>query len=415
MHILYLSQVLPYPPDAGPKVRSYYTLRYLAQNHDLTLVSFVRSDDTPNAVAHLRNFCREVHTIPMVRSWVKDGMALVNSLVSNQSLIIRRDAIPAMFALVDKLLSMQNFDAVHADQLWMAQYALHVRRRRPGIKLVLDEHNACYQIFQRLAMGERNPLKRALLERDWRALRKFEAVTCTQFDHLVTVTNEDKINLSSLMQEITPGTLPARPLTIPICVDTSSIKQVDAHQNSSNILHLGTMLWPPNAEGVLWFAREVLPMIAAQVPGVSFTIAGKNPPESVLSLSTSENQNARGLASIQVIGYVADPQPYLEQAGAFIVPLLSGGGMRVKIVDAWRWGLPIISTRIGAEGIDVREGENILLADTPDEFAQSVVQVLTNSDLNTRLRSSGRKWVETYYDWRAVYPAWDEVYPTGKV
>ena len=109
-------------------------------------------------------------------------------------------------------------------------------------------------------------------------------------------------------------------------------------------------------------------------------------------------------------GYVPDALPWLQRAGVFVVPLLSGGGMRVKIVEGWRWGLPIVSTTIGAEGIDYRHGENILIADTPADFAAAVLRLLGEPELNQRLRTNGRQWVERRYDYRRVYGAWDGVY-----
>jgi glycosyltransferase involved in cell wall biosynthesis len=107
---------------------------------------------------------------------------------------------------------------------------------------------------------------------------------------------------------------------------------------------------------------------------------------------------------------VADAQPYLENAAVFVVPLFSAGGMRVKIVDGWRWGLPIVSTTIGAEGIRYLDGENILIADSPEDFAKAVLRVLSEPELAQRLRQNGRRWVEEHYDWQKVYPAWDSVY-----
>jgi glycosyltransferase involved in cell wall biosynthesis len=136
------------------------------------------------------------------------------------------------------------------------------------------------------------------------------------------------------------------------------------------------------------------------------TILGKNPAEEIRALAQN---NGLG-TTIQVTGYVADPQPYLEAAGVFIVPLFSGSGMRVKIVDAWRWGLPVVSTTIGAEGIEYRDGENILIADTAEDFARAVVRVLSEPELAKGLRRNGRRWVEEHYDWRKVYPAWDAIY-----
>ena len=191
--------------------------------------------------------------------------------------------------------------------------------------------------------------------------------------------------------------------TIPICVDTESVPPVVPVSARPEVLHLGTMFWPPNVEGVLWFARQVWPLVRAQIPEAVFTVVGKNPPEQVKALDGRD-------AGINITGYISDPQTYLERAKAFIVPLFSAGGMRVKIIDGWRWGLPIVSTTIGAEGIQYREGENILIADDPQSFAAAVVQVLQDSTLNQGLRERGRRWVEEKYNWQRVYTDWDQVY-----
>ena len=168
------------------------------------------------------------------------------------------------------------------------------------------------------------------------------------------------------------------------------------------MLHLGTMFWPPNVHGVLWFAREVLPLVHQRVPEARFVVVGKNPPLEVQALAADPR--------IEVTGYVTDPMPYLEAADAFVVPLHAGGGMRVKIVDGWLWGLPIVSTPIGAEGIKLRNGENILLAEDAPAFAEATVRLLTDPEVNLRLRANGRTWVEDHYAWQTVYQEVDEVY-----
>lgn len=416
--ILFLSQLLPYPPDAGPKVRSYYVLRHLTQAHRVTLLAFSRPDDRPEAVAHLREFCADVQTVLLRRSRGRDLLALAASLFSGESFIIRRDRAPEMIAAVDRLLQNRRFDAVHTDQLWMSQYAVRARALAPGARTILDEHNACYQIFQRLAGGETNPLKRLLFEREWRALRAYEANTCRQFDEITTVTEEDRQILVGLMEgktvrggTATAATHSRRMTAIPICVDCQSVAPVTPRGGAVDVLHLGTMFWLPNIEGMLWFAREVWPKVIAMFPQATLTIIGKNPPASIQDLAAGPE----GPGRVVVTGYVADPQPYLERAGVFIVPLRSGGGMRVKIVDAWRWGLPVVSTSIGAEGIRYRDGENLLIADDAEAFARAVVRVLCDPQLAGRLRGNGRRWAEQTYDWRAVYPAWDQIYPPEPV
>ena len=173
------------------------------------------------------------------------------------------------------------------------------------------------------------------------------------------------------------------------------------------ILHLGTMFWPPNVRGVLWFAREVLPLVRSQVADARFVIVGKKPPAEVSALAADPR--------IEVTGYVADPEPYLAAADAFIVPLHAGGGMRVKILDAWLWGLPVVSTLTGAEGIETCPGDDILV--TPDHdaeaFARAVVQVLTDPVLNAKLRRNGRAAVEARYSWQTVYARVDAVYASA--
>jgi glycosyltransferase involved in cell wall biosynthesis len=164
------------------------------------------------------------------------------------------------------------------------------------------------------------------------------------------------------------------------------------------------MFWPPNVEGVLWFVREVWPRVRAVIPAATFTVVGKNPPQDVRDLQTAGS-------GIEVTGYIPDPLPRLRGAGVFVVPLFSAGGMRVKIVDGWRWGLPIVSTTIGAEGILYQDNENICIADDAESFAAAVVRLLQDQALNARLRRSGRQWVEEKYDWQRVYPAWEQVYP----
>jgi glycosyltransferase involved in cell wall biosynthesis len=352
----------------------------------------------------------------MYRSQARNLFALGASMLTRKSFIIQRDFVPEMAQVIDQLLQKGQFDVVHSDQLWMAQYALRTKWSAPGAMLVLDEHNACFQIIQRLAAREHNLLKRLLFQHEWRRLQEYEAQTCSLFDHLVTVTEEDRSILQDLIESqkkknrwLISSKTNQSFTTIPICVDTQSITPISPRPGSLNVLHMGTMFFLPNVEGVLWFTREVWPKVVAQIPQATFTIVGKNPPTKIQALCKSQ----KGISSIQVTGYVPDPMPYLEQAGVFIVPLLSGGGMRVKIIDAWRWGLPIVSTTIGAEGISCQPGLNIMIADNSEAFAQAVVQVLKNPLLAERLRINGRHWVVEHYDWQTVYNGWDSIYPTS--
>lgn len=400
MRILFLTQVLPYPLDAGPKVRAYYTLRHLAASHEVTLVSFVRPTDRPEAVAHLEQFCRQVITVAMSRSRRRDGLALGRSLLSGQPFLISRDRVAEMEDALRQLVRQQPFDVIHADQLWMAPYALAGQRWaaeagwRP--KLVLDQHNAVYMIPQRLAAAATNPAVRVGLRWEAGQMARYEASVCLEFDQVVTVTREDQEMLLALY---TNGRRPAFSAVIPICGDPQAVRPVDPLQGDG-ILFVGGMHWPPNADGILWFSQEILPAIWRERPGAPLLAVGKEPPAALSQMGE------RVIAP----GYVDDPEPFWQRGRLFVVPLRAGGGMRVKIIDAWTRGLPVVSTTVGAEGIAVRDGENILLADTAEAFAEAVIRVLGDDELAARLAANGRQTVLADYDWRSVYRAWDGVY-----
>lgn len=406
MRILLLTQVLPYPLDAGPKTRAYYVLRYLAERHEVTLASFVRSTDKPAAVEHLRTVCRAVHTVPIVRSRVKDVGFLGESLLTNQPFIITRDRSAAMRELLARLVHEAGpFDAVHGDQLWMApyvQYACSIARTAAGARplSVLDQHNAVYKIFERLAEGEKNPLKRALAQLEARKLARYEADICATFDRVVWVTREDYDGVAAVQQA---GRTTVNNGVIPICIDTQAQPALVRKPGARRVTFLGGLHYPPNAQGIVWFAQHAFGQVLAQHPDAVLTVIGKQPPAELSSLGIPP-------ANLDVTGYVDDPKPLLEETAAFIVPLLAGGGMRVKIMDGWCWGLPMVSTTIGAEGIATTPGQDILIADAPADFAAQVVCLLSDAALQQRIGAAGRRSAEEKYDWHKIYTAWDAVY-----
>jgi len=408
--ILFLTQVLPYPLFGGPKIRAYYMLKYLARDHEVTLVSFVREDDRPQDIAHLQQFCKEVYPVKIARSPIKDGRSLVESFFSGTPIVIARDRIPAMEITLQHLVQEGLFDAIHADQTSMAYYGLFAKRLHPPGKLpaaILDQHNALYLVVERQSLYERSALMRAVWRREARLLAKYEASLLRQYDTILTVTTEDKEALLDLLPEEEASRREKSIVVIPICVDPAGQQMIQPLDRGPQILHLGTMFWLPNIEGVLWFANQIFPHILQEIPEAKFIIAGKNPPPAIRDLA----ENSSSLTgNIQVKGFVPDPTDVIAESRVFVVPLLAGGGMRVKILDAWIWGLPIVSTTIGAEGILKNPGEDILIADEPKEFAAEVVRVLKDPALAYKLREKGRASVEMYYDWQQVYQRLDDVY-----
>ncbi len=394
MKLLFLSQVLPYPLDAGPKVRSYYVLRYLAQYHRLTLVTFVRRGDSDAALGHLKTFCEAVHPVLLTRSRVQDGLHLLAALAQRKSFLVQRDDLESMHARIVEIMKHETFDAVHADQLSMAHYATRLNLPR-----VLDEHNAMWTITARMSENETNALKRAVLANEATKLKAHEARLVSQFDQVITVTQADARALTF------PDAPPRAPIkTIPICIDPFAVTPVQLDPYARNLIFLGGMLYPPNVDGVLWFAREILPQIWARSPESKFFVVGARPPASVIALGKRD-------ARIVVTGYVQDAKLFLEKSAVFVVPLRAGGGMRVKILDAWARGVPIVTTTVGCEGIECAPTENLLVADRAELFANAILNLLDNPQRAQELAQLGRAWVETHYAWQKIYPAFDAIYP----
>ena len=394
MRILFLSQLLPLPLDAGAKVRAFYVLRHLARvGHDITALCFVRRTDRLAEVEALSRYCR-VETVVLRRSRFRDVWDAATSLVSEPPFLIRRDQQSQMTGKTADLARRRTFDAVHADQLWMAPYAAACR----DIPFkVLDQHNAVFRVPQRLASGQRNPIIRTLLRREADRLHDYERHTIQQFDRVVWVSEQDRDSFRTELHDCR-GT---HETVIPIAVDPAWRRPVK-REKPFRVTFVGGLHWPPNREGVRWFLEECWPAVARAVPRAVFTVIGRGP-AGALSRTTAGDR-------VEHAGYVANLGSYMEQTAVFIVPLKSGAGMRVKILEAWCWGLPVVSTTMGAEGVQATDGVHLALADDPRDLADTVIRVLTDAGFAQRLSQAGRALVETHYDWRSVYRAWDLVY-----
>lgn len=392
MRVLLLTQVLPYPPDSGPKVKTYYVLKYLAQQHRVTLVSFVRESDKPEYVRHLETLCERVITVPITRSKTRDLRFLLESLRTGDPWMMLRDERPEMRAALAALAS-EPFDVVHADQTNMGQYALPFN----GARKVLDLHNALWMLYKRLAETTRptSPMK-YLLARDWPLLKAYEGRLCRQFDAVTAVTDEDK---QLLMEAGAPDDI----TVIPIAIDTDEQAFINRRPSGPHIVHIGTMYWPPNIDGINWFLDEVYPLVKAQVPDVRCTLIGARPPESITRRGSADR-------TLNVTGYVEDPLPFLEDASMMVVPLLAGGGMRVKILNALSQGIPMVSTTVGCEGIRVTDGQDILIADDPAAFAAATIRLLTDAEVNRQITLAGRRTAEQLYDYRQACRPLDDIY-----
>jgi len=392
--ILFLAHTLPYPLDAGAKIRAYYMLRHLASRHRVTLLSFVRPADKAESVAHLSRFCEAVHTVAVRRSFFRDLVALAVASAQGFPALIVRDRSPRYRKLVAEQLASGRFDAIHVDQIKTARHIIGLRGLPPRL---IDKHNVYYEMIESVARTARSPLRRLLLRREARTMARYESRACRFFDEILAVTESDARRLN----EMTGG---ERPVTvIPICLDPDETGAVERRAESRDLVCVGAMFYPPNVDGVLWFIREVFPLVRRRVPEAGLRVVGPRPARAILGAAARDK-------GIVVTGYAEDIAAQYAASAAAVVPIRAGSGMRVKILDAMARGIPVVSTRLGAEGISVADGENILLADSPEDFALAVVRVIRDRALGDRIAAGGRRLVEERYDWRKRYVEVDAVY-----
>ena len=407
MKILFLTQIVPFPPDAGPKVKTYHVLRALmGQGHSVTLISFVRPEEEQHIPA-LQKICESVHAVPIKRSRIADVFYMVRSYLTTRPFLIERDDLPEMQAMVNKLVKENDFDFIHADQLTMVQFGLRAAQVAPGKKpkVIFDAHNAVWSIVERMQENARWFLK-PVLRVETRRIKRYEGELLKTVDHVLAVTDVDRAGLEEALNfsKVNKNDRVAPITIVPIAVDTRQLQPIKRKPTAKNIVTLGTLHYPPNADGIRWFFNEVFPLIRKRVPDASLTIIGKNPPQDFLDLA------ARAPESIKVTGYVPELAPYLEQSTLMVVPVRAGGGMRVRILEAFAYAMPVVTTTIGLEGIQAELEKDVLVADTAEDFAKRVIELLENIPLQEKLAANGRQLAEKKYDWQVVLSAMQPIY-----
>lgn len=395
MRILVLTQVLVYPADAGPKIKTLEVLRYLAAHHEVTYCTFVRGAQEIQDAEKLREICQRVVTVPIERSRVSDARFMLESLLKGDSFLLRRDYRAAMQETVHRLLQEEQIEAIHVDQLNMMRFVPDDWSNT----VILDEHNAVWQVVERLRDGAHNPLARWLLGREVRLIRKLEGQACRRARAVLAVSEHDQEALWEVAGRSTQIHV------VPITVDAEQFEAAYHARDPqpARIFTIGTMFWPPNSEGVMWWLREGYERLHALCPDVTYDIVGSRPPQPLQTLGQSRS-------GVHVHGYVADAEPFWQHATVLAVPLLSGGGVRVKILEAMARGVPVVSTTIGCEGLAVRDAEHLLIADSPVAFSEACLKVLQDRDLAARLASNARQLILQRYDAQIALKALDVVY-----
>lgn len=303
-----------------------------------------------------------------------------SSLITQDSYNISRFFSADFDIQLSKILKTQKFDIIHLESLFMTPYIATIRRFSKA-KVVLRSHNLEYIIWERVAEGTKNPAKKAYLKYLSKKLKDYELNVITQMDGIVSISEEDAEKYRSLGLK--------KPLVnIPFGID---LEKYTGERKSSELalFHLGAMDWRPNIEGLLWFLDEVWPKVHQAHPDLKFYLAGRNMPEMLLNTN---------LPNVHVLGEVPSAIDFMNSKQIMIVPLLSAGGIRVKIIEGMALNRNVISTSIGAEGINAIPGRDLQIADTPQEFLSAIDHLVKNVKLREDQGKSARKLVEERFD-----------------
>jgi glycosyltransferase involved in cell wall biosynthesis len=324
---------------------------------------------------------------------------------------------PAFRALLADWLTVMHYDVVQVEGIEMAQYGLGVpgpdERRmtdderssldfRPRSLLVFDDHNAEYVLQQRAFETDVRLPGRwvgalySLIQ--WQKLRRYEACACRVADRVIAVSEAD----ADALRRLVPG-LPVT--VVPNGVDLdyySATSNLQPPTSNFELVFTGKMDFRPNVDAVVWFCGQVLPRIWRIAPEVRFVIAGRDPSRRVQALAADQR--------IAVTGYVADVRPYIAGAGVYVVPLRVGGGTRLKVLEAMAMGKAIVSTRLGCEGIAATDGQELVVADTADDFARQVLTLLADPARRRTLGTAARRLVEQRHQWGAIVSQLEAAY-----
>ena len=387
MNILWLKTELLHPVDKGGKIRTYNMLKELKRDHRITYLTL---DDgaAASVIAAADEYCHELIRIPhpgrtkFTPAFYSD---LLFNIPSALPYAIAKYKSSEMRNRISERLSRGDVDVLICDFL------------TPAVNLdfsfdcptVLFQHNVEAMIWKRHYQIQQNALKKLYLYAQWLKMRAFEERLCRKFDAVIAVSAEDRDQMRG------DYSLDAV-FDVPTGVDTEFFKPKGVtERDPMNLVFTGSMDWLPNDDAIRHFTDDILPIVRRKIPKVSLTVVGRNPSHYLTELAKKD-------PSINVTGRVDDVRPYMEKAAAYVVPLRIGGGTRLKIYEAMAMEKPIVSTTVGAEGLPLRDGAELLLADNAHSFAEAIVKLLKEPELAGRIGTRASRTVRERFGWQRV-------------
>ena len=392
MKILFISERFPWPLEDGGNLRTFQVLNAICKEHEVTLLSHAPKENADGAVRELEKFCH-VRTIEAPSRLKTAARVMMQPWRWNESLFVLKNWSSVLFKESQKLLETKAFDVVHFNHLDTAAFSEDLNYS----KSVFDSHNCISAMAEQLAENRSSGWKKLIYRRESKALAAKEKEVCDRCDIVLACSQQDRDSFLRLSPAAKIHVVPNGAV-----IESKLPTKIPDHAAKvSKIVFVGAMDYSPNVVGVEWFCNQVLPIIRQRHPQVLFQIVGRNPTNQVLGLH-DVSVSAGEQVGVEVTGRVESVGPYLENAAVVVVPLLDGGGTRLKILEAFAAKRPVVSTAKGAEGIDAEHKREVLIADESTEFAASVLRLLSNSAEAMRIGNAGYRLAKQRYDWSSI-------------
>ena len=383
MRLLFLSSTVPVPATDGGRLRVLNLLKQVAQRNRVSFLALETQPTDKEGIEYLRSLGIKAHLVPHTSRLPSITLRTVSqSVLKRKPLTVARYDVPAFRRTFHSLLDTGSYDLIHYEMFHTGQYCLETNARS-----LLSLQNVDSHIWRRLREQTSNALRRCFFRTQERAFRRYERTMSNRFDLVACASEVDR----DLMNEICPG---LNSDVIPNGVDTTLYQPDHEVEEEATLIYTGSMDWFPNEDAAIYFLDEILPTIQKKCPNLKFYVVGQFPSERLKRYG-----NRPGVI---ITGRVDDVKPYIARATGYVVPLRIGGGTRLKILEALAMGKAVVSTSVGAEGLNLRAGDEITIADEPAKFADAVLQLMENGSMRRELGDNGRRRVETEYEWRRI-------------
>jgi sugar transferase (PEP-CTERM/EpsH1 system associated) len=390
-----ISPWLPWPPFDGGRIRILETLRFLGQRHRVTLLAHIKNEEERSLQQQIEPYCDDAYLFELPNATAPRLRRIALGLSRRMPIIQSIHNSSALAREVLELTTTRKFDIIHVEFSFLAHYINYVSSKCAA-RRVLSTHNIESERFQRELSRSRWGVRKLGLLADTQLFRHWEEEAFRAFDGITVVSTRDQ-EWARRHQPLVATRL------VPNGVDVEYFSFRDAAPtHDPSIVFTGVMDYPPNEDAVIWFAESILPGLRATHPELRFNIVGARAGARVHAL--------QDLAGVTVTGEVPDIRPYVREASVFVAPLRSGGGTRLKILQAMATGCPVVSTSLGAEGLDVANGRHLLIANDPDAFTRAIDGLLKSPTLSATLSAAARKLVIERYDWQACLSNTDALY-----